>query len=79
MKYIVEGGQSRLLSSDDEIIQYPDSYGWDWIVVEASSPEDALEQAEQWDHNEHPAQTEMQLFAVLARNTEPEDLYRMLV
>lgn len=42
-------------------------YGHDWIMVEAPNEADALAQADAWDHGQHPAQVEMQLYRAMYR------------
>jgi hypothetical protein len=44
-----------------------DTYGSDWIVVDATDERHALDQAEAFDDGLHPAQTEMDLFAAAYR------------
>ena len=39
------------------------AYGQDWIVVDATDEADALDQAKLFDVGQHPANTEMTLFA----------------
>ena len=81
-KFIVHEGE--VLQFDG--INLPDSftvntlyvYGQDWIVVEATNEADALRQADLYDADQHPAQTEMRLFAATLtgtlRNDESEAL-----
>ncbi|MGI8541166.1 MAG: hypothetical protein ACR2N0_15570 [Rubrobacteraceae bacterium] len=40
-----------------------EDYGFGWIAVEAADEADALRQAGLYDRREHPAQTEMKMFA----------------
>lgn len=69
-RYIVHEGEIEELGArpDDEDSSlesrghYRDNYGWDWIVVEARHEMDALDQAQLFDAQAHPAQAEMNLF-----------------
>lgn len=72
--YVVHNGQSRRLTAhvesgaglrriDDDTRLWRDEYGSEWIAVEASGHADALAQADLWDADAHPAQTEMALFS----------------
>lgn len=50
-----------------------EAYGRDWIVVEASGMDDALYQAQLFDNDQHPAQTEMEMFAAAMRGMEESE------
>lgn len=50
-----------------------DAYGRDWIVVEASEIGDALHQAQLFDKDLHPAQTEMEMFAAAIRSMPEQE------
>lgn len=71
-KYVVAGDSVNLLPVEQPLYEdlwleeqelYRDSYGLDWIMVEAESDEDALEQAREYDSAIHPSYTEMQTYA----------------
>lgn len=50
-----------------------DAYGRDWIVVEASTMDEALQQAKLFDKYSHPAQTEMNMFAAAIRSLPEQE------
>lgn len=76
--YVVHNGESRLLAAhaesgaglrrlSDDARLWRDDYGTEWIAVEARDHADALDQADLWDADAHPAQAEMALFAAAYR------------
>lgn len=67
MQYIVEQGEAQALAERNYEFHRRDNYGSDWIVVNATSAQDARAQAELYDTNAHPAQTEMDLFVAAYR------------
>lgn len=73
-RYVVHNGEVTEL--DPSNLPSPNHYGTDWIVVDAPNSEHALVQADLYDSRQHPAQTEMDLFASaftgLAVNDEDE-------
>ncbi len=65
--YIVNEGEVTPLEEKNVYRHRRDNYGSDWIAVEAASEEEALHQAAAYDHREHPAQTEMEMFTAAYR------------
>ena len=57
--YVVMGGEASRL--DLAALPERETYGYDWIVVEALDEADALGQAEAWDasHGAHPVSAAM--------------------
>lgn len=73
-RYVVHEGQ--VIEFDPAKLPDINHYGTDWVVVDAANVDQALAQAELYDARQHPAQTEMDLFAAvlagIATNDEDE-------
>jgi len=66
MQFIVYEGDVILFDGvniPDAVTGLLYAYGQDWIVVDAADEGDALDQAKLFDAGQHPANTEMTLFA----------------
>jgi hypothetical protein len=64
-RWIVDEGTVRPFDRNN--LPPRDSYARDWIVVDAEDEDDAFAQAWHFDHESHPATTEMELFAAAYR------------